>query len=146
VHVSRAAYRRPAPGERRQRLHITLRYPVPAVERARIAQTLTDKVSQENTTWASTYPGIPLFAVDESDFSLGLEDGDLAELSGPGALHSFQGLLVSRADFIDNDGGRSRHRLELATHIVKSEVRDLKIELRTFGTSIQAWSRSTSFR
>jgi hypothetical protein len=96
-------------------------------------------VSQENTTWAASYPGVAIFSVDESDFALGLADGELTEISSPTAPHRFKQLIVTRADFIPNDNGRSRHRFEQATAIDRVAVPGLATELRTFGTNIQAW-------
>jgi hypothetical protein len=122
-----------------QRIRWSFRYPVPAAEKARIKRTVIDKAWQENTSWASGYAGYALFAVDESDFAVGFENGQLSELTDASASHHFTGFLTTRDDFIDNDKGRSRHRLEKALYLPKLDVPELHIELNTFGTNFKAF-------
>lgn len=87
-------------------VRIKLLVPLPAHEKQRIARKIRDKVRQEHDAWASRYSGTPVFAVEESDFTLGLPNKLLGETFGPAATHRFAAVVKTWTYFMDHEHGR----------------------------------------
>lgn len=137
VKVSRAAHRRlPFDGMWDVRLHF--RMPVPGREKHRIANNIRAKLKHEQSHWASTYSGVPILCVEESDFCLGLEKDEIDPHLQPDAPHSFQAIVATQ-QFFGNGSGGGRHRLEQIDFSPRLPGVGLDLGFETYGENFESF-------
>jgi hypothetical protein len=103
------------------------------------ANNLRDKLKAETKQWARVYEGVPVLCMEESDFCVGVDQGDLDRLLTPDAAHAFAGVVCTWPFFADSLPG-GRHRLEQVDwkpRVGAGVGFDLGIE--TFGNSVREY-------
>ncbi|MGE0871410.1 MAG: hypothetical protein AB7P03_22810 [Kofleriaceae bacterium] len=119
-------------------VRVQLKMPVPGREKYRIANNIRDKLAHEQTHWASTYSGVPVLCVEESDFCLGLEKDDIEPHLQPEAPHSFQGIIATQ-QFFGNGTRGARHRLEQIDFSPRQPGVGLDLGFETFGENFESF-------
>lgn len=135
TNVMRQPYPDSADADQR-RVRIKARVPVPANERKRIAGKIIEKIQKEDE-WASQYDGVPLFAVEESNFGLLMDAADIRQILDDRS-HSFAGFLITRAWFTDNIDGSGRHLMERVEPVWRLPTK-INLGITTFGNNLRSW-------
>lgn len=118
---------------------IIFRLPVPACEKQRLADNIRVKLEKEDAQWAGQYSGIPVLAVEESDYSLGVEKDAMAPLLSATARHSFVGLLCTTA-FFRNNGKHGRFRMEDPRWLPRDGMGSgMNLGVETFGENLACY-------
>lgn len=115
---------------------ILLRLPIPATEKRRLADRIRRKLEREHSQWAGDYQGVPVLAVEESDYSLGVEKDSLAPLLATDASHSFAMIVCSTA-FFRNNGKYGRFRMEgISWHPREGAGSGMNLGVETYGENL----------
>jgi hypothetical protein len=111
---------------------IAIRLPVPARERHRLAMNIESKMEREGVAWANPYSGVSVFAIEESDFSLGLDASIVEPLLDPAAKHPFSIVVTTWPFFVDHST-RGRYLVEDIDWFARKDGGTLDLGLHTFG-------------
>jgi hypothetical protein len=109
-------------------VRIRYMFAVMAAERRRLLRTLREKFSKEADAWASAYPGIPIFAAEESDGAQDMLRDEAASLLNGSP---FIGMLTTHFPY----GFMERIHQEFRAH----DRGPVDIEQRTFRENFATW-------
>lgn len=119
-----------------RRARIRFMFPVPEREHFRSERHVTQKLKKEHESWARTYPGVCVLAVEESGFAHGLaQETVIAALEESGT--AFAGVLATQIFHPIQDGSLV-HAFE-RVHPFFRET-DLRIHLETYAQNDKSWA------
>lgn len=133
----------PFPAFRGWETRIVLCIPVPAREKQRLADSIRSKLEKEHAQWACQYSGTPFLAVEESDYSLGLDQRPVSSLLSVPS-HSFAGAICTTSFFKDNgDNGKyGRICIEDIRWIPREGVGiSVNLGMQTYGQNLECYGK-----
>ncbi|MEZ4296659.1 MAG: hypothetical protein R3B70_16955 [Polyangiaceae bacterium] len=119
-------------------VRLRLQFCVPSWDRQRIQRKTLEKVAQESTSWASSYTGVPIFAVQESKYGQDAASLASAVLASP---NPFVGVMSIFPAVIPHANG-TFHGLEDIQYQFRPNTGGARVHvaLETFGDNIPNWS------
>src|SRR6266536_263463 len=97
------ALRIPRTTDMLRRVRVRFMFPVPERENFRIERHVSQKVQKEHEQWAGTYAGMPVLAVEQSDFSHGFSRESAIRALDQGSS-AFCGVLATQLIHTTHDG------------------------------------------
>jgi hypothetical protein len=121
--------------DRKRRARIRFMFRVAERERLRIDRHLRQKLVKEDASWASSFDGCVLVAVEESGFSNGLSEEELAALMSTSAAN-FSGIISTQ--LMHTTFGNVTHGFEDVTVHLNAPI---ELGVCTYGQNSHAWSK-----